>query len=235
MNEDLRANIERVRAAIKEAAIKAGRNPLEIRMLAATKNVGPERIMEAVRLGVRLIGENIVQEAGEKFAVLERAERDFFVKYNVERHFIGHLQRNKVRKALGLFDLIESVDSLRLAGKIDDEAERMNGKARVFLEVNIGREETKYGFLPEEVGRAARDVSRMSNISVEGLMCIPPAGSTETELREYFRKMRAIRNEISDISRNLKLSMGMSSDFAVAIEEGADIVRIGRAIFGERH
>ncbi|WP_440953668.1 YggS family pyridoxal phosphate-dependent enzyme [Methanococcoides sp. FTZ1] len=199
----------------------------EVKLVSVTKTVDTDRINESIRAGATIIGENRVQEFDEKCDCIPPCEK----------HLIGHLQTNKVKRAVELFDVIQSVDSLKVAEEIDKRAGELGKVQKVFLQVNIGNEPQKYGFGTDEIADAIKDIRTLSNIHVRGLMCIPPYVSAE-EARPYFRKMKAIFDELKqeklgniDIQ---ELSMGMSGDYKVAIEEGATMVRIGSGIFGKR-
>ncbi|MBD3348393.1 MAG: YggS family pyridoxal phosphate-dependent enzyme [Candidatus Eisenbacteria bacterium] len=233
----VRENLLQVTNRIADAAERAFREPSDIKLVAVTKTVEPERIAEAIEAGVTCIGENRIQEAERKFgAVLPP----------VEKHMVGHLQRNKVPKALELFDMIESVDSPRLAREVSKRAERAeddargvsDGRADVLIEVNTSGEESKYGFEPDEVVDAVRELADLPGIRIVGLMTVGAFLPDPEDVRPCFRRLRELRNEIEEAVipgvRMDHLSMGMTNDFEVAIEEGSTIVRIGRAIFGER-
>lgn len=191
----------------------------QVKLIAVTKTIEVNKINEAIKAGITCIAENRIQEAMDKFPKLLQCER----------HFIGHLQSNKVLKAVELFDCIESVDSLKIAGEIDKRAREKDKIMQVFIEVNIGREEQKSGILPDNVGDFYNKVIKLQNIKVNGIMCIPPY--LEVELcRPYFKEMKKIQESLGV----RWLSMGMSNDYLVAIKEGSNMIRIGRGIFGER-
>ncbi len=196
-------------------------------LVCVTKTIEPARINEAIRAGATIIGENRVQEYEDKCADI----------LPCETHLIGHLQTNKVKKAVDLFNLIQSVDSLKLIRNINRRAGDIDKVQKVFLQVNIGNESQKYGFGPDEVKRAINEIHSLGNVRVEGLMCIPPFLPPE-QTRPYFRKMKTLFDEMKQENRDnidiRELSMGMSGDYRVAIEEGATMVRVGSAIFGER-
>ncbi len=197
------------------------------KLVCVTKTVEPARINEAIRAGATIIGENRVQEYEDKCADI----------LPCETHLIGHLQTNKVKKAVDLFDLIQSVDSLKLIRNIDRRARDIDKVQKVFLQVNIGNESQKYGFGTDEVKKAINEIHSLGNLRLEGLMCIPPFLPPE-QTRPYFRRMKALFDEMKQDNRDnidiRELSMGMSNDYRVAIEEGATMVRVGSAIFGER-
>lgn len=196
-------------------------------LVCITKTIEPERINEAIRAGATIIGENRVQEYEDK-------HDDILL---CETHLTGHLQTNKVKKAVQLFDVIQSIDSLKLIRDIDRRARDIGKVQRVYLQVNIGNEPQKYGFGPDEIKNAITEIRSLRNVRMEGLMCIPPFVPPE-QTRSYFRKMKTLFDEMKQENRNnidiRMLSMGMSSDYMIAIEEGATMVRVGSAIFGKR-
>jgi len=216
--------------SIKENVVSLLREiPSGVIVVAAAKGRTPQEIMEAIEGGIEIVGENYVQEAEKAFSVIGR---------KVKWHFIGHLQRNKVKKAVEIFDLIETVDSVELAREIDKRCSRIGKVMPVFCEINIAKEKSKSGVYPEEVEELVRQISSLKNIKVEGLMTMGPFFEDPEKLRPYFRKTKEIFENIREkrIPRvEMKyLSMGMSSSYKVAIEEGANIVRIGTKIFGPR-
>lgn len=216
-----------VRARIESACRTAGRPVDSVRLIAVTKTHPAVVVNEALALGITDIGENRVQEARDKFPALER---------DVTRHLIGSLQSNKVKQAVELFDVIHSVDSEKLAQAIDAHAGRGGRTIRVLLQVNVGAEPQKGGVVPGEVSHLARALTRLEHLELVGLMTIPPHDGPE-RARGYFAALRRIRDEVSqEIAPDSlrELSMGMTDDFDVAIEEGATMIRVGRALFGER-
>jgi len=225
--EAIKNNLDIIKEKIKKAALKANRSPEEIKLVAVTKTATIEQIKEAISAGIKIIGENKVQEAKEKYQILTA---------DTEWHLVGHLQTNKVKYAIEIFDCIQSVDSIKLAKEIDKRSLQFGKTTNVLVEVNVSGEETKYGIKPEEVELFLKEISEFSGIRVRGLMTIAPIEKDKEEVRPYFRKLREISKEIK--SKNIKnvkmdyLSMGMTDDFEVAIEEGANMVRIGRGIFG---
>ncbi len=225
--ETIKNNLEIINEKIKKAALKVNRNPKGIKLVAVTKTATIEQIKEAISAGVKIIGENKVLEAKEKYQILTA---------NIEWHLVGHLQTNKVKYAIEIFDLIHSVDSIRLAKEIDRRSLQFGMITNVLVEVNVSGEETKYGIKPEEAEPFLKEISEFSRIRVRGLMTIAPITEDKEEVRPYFRKLRKLSKEIKRKNiRNVKmdyLSMGMTEDFEVAIEEGANMVRIGRGIFG---
>ena len=225
--ETIKNNLEVINEKIKKAALKANRNPQEIKLVAVTKTATIEQIKEAISAGVKIIGENKVQEGKEKYQILSA---------DIEWHLVGHLQTNKVKYAIEIFDLIHSVDSIKLAKEIDRRSLQFGMITNVLVEVNVSGEETKYGIKSEEVEPFLKEISEFSRIKVRGLMTITPIAEDKEEVRPYFRKLRELFEKIK--IKNIKnirmdyLSMGMTEDFEVAIEEGANMVRIGRGIFG---
>jgi PLP dependent protein len=233
----VRENVLQVVHRIEDAADRVLREPSDVKLVAVTKTVEPERIVEAIEAGVTCIGENRIQEAERKFA--EGLPP-------VEKHLVGHLQRNKVPRALELFDMIESVDSPRLAREISTRVERTegglpglrDGRADVLIEVNTSGEESKYGFEPDEVVEAVGELADLRGIRILGLMTVGAFLPDPEDVRPCFRRLRELRDAIEEavipgVSMD-HLSMGMTNDFEVAIEEGSTMVRVGRAIFGER-
>jgi hypothetical protein len=226
---DIKDNIARVWERMAVACARCGRRPEEVKLIAVSKMVSAERIRQAYDAGLRDFGENRVQEAQEK--------RPALAGLDITWHLIGHLQTNKVKPARELFQWVHSIDSFRLAEKLD----RVPGGAQplpVLLEVNLGAEPTKFGAGAAEVGRLAEQISRLSTLELRGLMVIPPYLENPEDVRPFFRRLRELSQAIE--SRHLpgasmrELSMGMSHDFEVAIEEGATMVRVGTAIFGPR-
>ncbi len=217
-----------VREEINKACDKCGRSPEEITLVAVTKTVDQERIRAAIVAGLRVFGENYIQEAREKIPSIAEP---------VEWHFIGHLQRNKAKYAVRLFDVVETVDNVKLAGELQKRAEAIKRIQPVLVQVNVSGEETKSGITPEELPDLLKFIGRSSSLEFRGLMTMPPYFADPELARPYFRKLRELRDKMAERFPSLifkELSMGMSGDFAVAIEEGATIVRIGTAIFGER-
>jgi pyridoxal phosphate enzyme (YggS family) len=226
-------NLERIGERIALAARRAGRSPDEIALMAVTKTFGPDAIHQAYGAGQRLFGENRVQEFAAKFdAVRDLCDAEF--------HMIGHLQTNKAGKALEVFSAVDSVDSLHLAEKLNAAAEKLGKRVPVLIELNLGGEESKSGVAPvsQEFGALLEAAARLEHLTFQGLMTIPPFTEDRQAARPFFRRLREIRDNIA--RRNLPgihlevLSMGMSHDFEVAIEEGSTCVRLGTAIFGAR-
>ena len=227
----LEENIARVKANMARAALEAGRDPAEITLVAATKVQTSDTIRAAIAAGVAVCGENRVQEL--------TAHLDDYAYDGAKIHFIGHLQTNKVRFVVGRVDLIESVDSPRLLEAIERQAEKLNLVQDILLEVNIGREESKGGCLPEDLPALARQAIDLPHVRLRGLMAIPPAAAEPGDNRRFFAATRQlfvdIRSQIGDNDTDIDcLSMGMSGDYEDAIREGATLVRVGTALFGPR-
>jgi hypothetical protein len=227
---EIKDNVARVRERIEAACRRAGRRPEEVRLVAVSKTVPPERIRQAFAAGLRDFGENRVQEA--------RAKRPVLADLGITWHMVGHLQTNKAALARELFQWIHSLDSLRLAQKLDQAPEGRGERLPVLLEVNLGAESTKSGATEAELFHLAEAIGQLSSLEVRGLMTLPPFYEDPQRARPFFRRLRALAEEITargfpGISMR-ELSMGMSHDFEVAIEEGATIVRVGTAIFGPR-
>ena len=226
-------NIARVRDRIEAAALRAGRQSGEIVLMAVSKTFPPDSIREAHQAGIRHFGENRVQEFAGKGGALRTLA-------GVQWHMIGHLQANKAAKAAELFDAVDSIDSLKLAEKLNDSARKLGKKLAVLIEVNVGGEAAKSGVAPDSalLDEILGSAWRLDRLEILGLMTIPPYSEDALQARRYFRNLRELRDRIA--SRKLPsvemkvLSMGMSHDFEVAIEEGATCVRVGTAIFGER-
>lgn len=226
--EEFDLNYQRVLERLNSAAEKSGRDKEEITLLAATKTVDADTINYAIEKGITHIGENRVQELLSKHSLLKPAHS----------HFIGHLQTNKVKDIIDKVEMIESVDSLKLANEISKQALKRGITMDVLLEVNIGGEESKSGFAPKEIESAVKETAKLPAIRVKGLMAIPPATDLPEESRKYFRNMYKlfidIRDKKIDNSNMSVLSMGMSNDFDIAAEEGATLVRVGTSLFGRR-
>lgn len=224
------ANYRIIEEEISDAAKKSGRKREDIILLAATKTVSAEVINHAIRSGIQYIGENRVQEFLSKENDLERS---------AHRHFIGHLQTNKVKDIVGRVEMIESVHSLKLAKAIGAQSHKLSITTDVLLEVNIGNEDSKSGFSAEEIEQAVTEAAKIEGIRVRGLMTIPPICEKNEEIRAYFREMYKLfidigAKKIDNVNMDY-LSMGMSGDFVEAIESGANLVRLGTALFGKRN
>lgn len=227
---DIKYNYDFINEKIAEAAMKAGKTRDDITFLSATKTVEPEYINYAISLGLSYIGENKVQELLSKY--------DQYNLENCSLHFIGHLQSNKVRQIVGKVDLIQSIDSMKLAKEVSKCSLKNNITSDILVEVNIGKEENKSGVMPEMLEELVEEISTLPAVNVKGLMTIPPICEKKDEIRRYFEKMNRLFLDISskkldNVSMDI-LSMGMSSDYYEAILEGANMVRIGSALFGNR-
>lgn len=223
-------NYKSVKSRVEEAALKAGRNPADVRLMAVTKTVESVYINKVLDLGADLIGENRVQEYLGK--------KDELHLDNVEKHLIGHLQTNKVKQIVGEVDMIESVDSVKLATEINRVSKNKGLITNILVEVNVGKEDSKSGIYIEQLEELLNEIALMSNIKVKGLMTIPPICDSEKEVSQYFSTMYQsfidIRDKkIDNIDMEI-LSMGMSGDFEAAIANGSNIVRVGSSIFGAR-
>jgi len=229
MSTIIKEQIDIIRRRIAVAAQKSGRPASAVRLMAVTKTVDDRRIMQAIDAGVDMIGENYVQEARRKIELMGKS---------VQWHLIGHLQTNKARHAVRLFDMIHSLDRIELARELDRRSQMAGVVTKVLIEVNISGEETKRGVAHRDALPLIREVSRLENLCVEGLMTMPPWFDDPQEARPFFVALRELRDRVA--MENLprvemrELSMGMSQDYEVAVEEGATIVRLGRIIFGER-
>jgi hypothetical protein len=223
--------IKNVYRKISSAAIRSGRNPFDVTLVAVTKTVDAGRIKEAVSLGLRVFGENRVQEAQKKIEQCKEECADC----QVEWHMIGHLQKNKAKIAVRLFDLIHSIDSIGLAEEVNTCASKENKVQKVLIEVKLSEEETKQGVGKENLMGLIRAATTMKNLKLTGLMTIPPFFEDPEMARPFFRELRELRDNAKKNGYALpELSMGMTNDFEVAILEGATMVRIGTGIFGER-
>ena len=222
-------NYDLVMSKFNKALEKVQKSKSEVTLLAATKTVDIDTINYAISKGISYVGENKVQEL--------LAKHDSLIE--VHEHFIGHLQTNKVKDVIDKVELIQSVDSIKLAREISKQAVKRGIVMNILLEVNIGGEESKWGFKPNDVEMAVREISQLEGIKICGLMTIPPICESEDEVRKYFRKMNKLFIDIGtkkiDNSSMTILSMGMSDDFDIAIEEGANLVRVGTALFGKRN
>ena len=230
METDIRANVQNIHAVIERAAAKAGRSPTAIKLMAVSKTIDSERISQALEAGIQHLGENRVQEAQSKKPLLRSHPFTF--------HLIGPLQKNKVNKAIEIFDWIHTVESIELAAKINRTCELSGKRMPVLIEVNQGREPSKSGVLEENVRDLVEQIACLKNLSIRGLMSVPPYLEDPEKVRPYFARLRGLAETLAELRiANVlmeELSMGMSHDFPVAIEEGATLVRIGTAIFGPR-
>jgi pyridoxal phosphate enzyme (YggS family) len=225
----VKANISHIRNTIADAAARSGRDASGVRLMAVTKTVDDDRIMEAIEAGVEIIGESYVQEAKRKIEKMGRT---------IDWHMIGYLQSNKAKYAVKLFDMIHSVDRMDLAHELDKRAKAADLMIKILIEVNVSGEESKSGVPCKDAIRLIRKVSSLNNLSIQGLMTMPPWFDDSEDARPYFVALRELRDRILDENvervEMRELSMGMSGDFEVAVEEGSTIVRVGRSIFGER-
>lgn len=227
MTDSITERLAAVEERIHVACERAGRERSEITLVAVSKTFPSSAIDEAIRAGVTDIGENRVQEAAEK---LPQVVGDAVF------HLIGHLQSNKSRLASSLFDVVQTVDSIKLGRRLDEAAEESSRRHEILIQVNVGNERQKDGVSPDQATLLATELARFQHLDLSGLMTIPPVAD-EAETRVFFRRLRELRDAIADrleLETFRKLSMGMSSDYQIAIEEGATIVRIGSAIFGSR-
>ncbi len=226
----IKENLQRVEERIHRACAQVGRDPSEVRLIAVSKTVDVERIREGVAAGIRELGENYVQEARKKIAELAELP--------VTWHYIGHLQTNKARFAVELFSWIHTVDRKRLAEALDRRAEKVGKRLSVLIQVHLGDEETKAGVEPGELFTLCDEVDRLQALELKGLMVLPPYLADPEVVRPYFRHLRELLEQVRQRVKNpeavKELSMGMSHDFEVAIEEGATMVRVGTALFGKR-
>jgi pyridoxal phosphate enzyme (YggS family) len=228
--QEIRNRLQAVLDRIETAAHDCGRDPRAVQLVAVSKTIDADTVRSAIQAGVTVLGENYVQEARDKFNVL--------YDHDVLWHFIGHLQSNKAKYAVRFFDLIHSVDSLKLARELDKQACKHDKVQHVLIQVNIAGETTKSGISPEDVPELLQSISRFEHVAVKGLMTMPPYFNQPERVRPFFEGLRRLRDAlrsqaIPNVSLD-ELSMGMTGDFEVAIEEGATLVRIGTAIFGER-
>ena len=222
-------NYRYVLKKVEEACVRSGRDPKDVTLIAVSKTKPVEDLKEAYQLGIRTFGENKVQELTEKYEVLPK---------DIHWHMIGHMQRNKVKYIIDKVDLIHSVDSIRLAETIDKEAQKHDLIANILVEVNVAKEESKFGLMPEEVPAFVEQISKFSHIRVKGLMTIAPFVENPEDNRPVFAHLRKLsvdiaKKNIDNITMSI-LSMGMTNDYQVAIEEGATMVRVGTGIFGAR-
>ena len=230
MESTLKQRLEIIETRMAEAAQRAGRHPADIRLVAVSKTKPSQAVREAVRAGIAVVGENYIQEATEKIQALTDLELAW--------HFIGHLQSNKAKYAVRLFDLIHSVDSIKLARELNKQAAKIDKIQSILVQVNIGEEESKSGIHAGTAKDLVRQISELENLKVLGLMTIPPYFDSPERVRPFFSALKRVRDEIAAEkipgASLTELSMGMTGDFEAAIEEGATLVRIGTALFGPR-
>ncbi len=230
--DSIKQNLENINKRIKASALRVNRDPDTIKLVAVSKRKTLDEILAAADCGQMHFGENYVQEAQEKVAQAGNRKKICW-------HYIGHLQTNKAKKAAELFDVIETIDRFKLAKSLDTHLAAMNKNLSVLIQVNIGRESQKSGVLPEYSAELVEQVSSCRHLTVKGLMTITPYSGDPEASRPYFRKLKTLADEMTSHGlfsevKEIELSMGMTSDFDVAIEEGATIIRVGTAIFGAR-
>ena len=225
----IKTNLNALQENMTRTALNCGREPNEIKLVAVSKRFPVEAILEAHAAGQILFGENYLQEALDKKEI---------VKSRVRFHFIGHLQSNKARVAAEIFDMIETIDRFKIASALNRHLQQLNKKLDILVQVNIGYDSGKSGVLPEKTEALLKEINRLSNLQVQGLMTMPPFTEDPVKTRTYFRDLRHLANELQKKEllpeKHFELSMGMSSDYQLAIEEGATLIRIGTAIFGQR-
>ncbi len=229
--QEVAQNVSALQEQIRQVAAAAGRDPAQVRLMAVTKTVDPELVNAAIDAGITLLGENKAQELCAKY--------DSYHKDGVEIHFIGHLQTNKVRQIVDKVQMIESVDSLPLAEEINKRCAALNKQMPILIEVNIGREESKSGVLPEDLPALLEEISKLPAVSVRGLMAIPPVCENNEQVSQYFYQIQQLfidikQKKYDNINMEI-LSMGMSGDYQTAIAYGSNVVRIGTAMFGQRN
>ena len=229
--KELKYRLESVKNRIRKLAIDCQRDPQSIRLVAVSKTMSTKRVKEAIDAGVEILGENYIQEAREKI--------DRLSSYPVSWHFIGRLQTNKAKYAVRLFDLIHSVDSFKLAVELNKQAKKVGKVQDILIQINVGQEVSKSGASPKEAFDLVKNIGRLENLCLRGLMTMPPFFNEPQKVRPYFSSLCDLRDRIkammpTSVPAN-ELSMGMTNDFEVAIQEGATLLRIGTAIFGERN
>lgn len=228
ISSELRFRLQGIEERIERSCARSNRSRDDVKLCAVTKSVPLDSIRAAIDIGLREFGENRVQEAADKISKIDE-------KSGVQWHFIGHLQSNKARRAVELFDSIQTVDSLALAQRLDRIAGELNRRIKIMLEVNLGDESTKSGMHENEVPEIAADIAKLPNLNLQGLMTVPPFLEPVEQVRPYFSRLRTLRDKTRQGGLDLHdLSMGMTHDFEIAIEEGATIIRIGTALFGPR-
>jgi len=228
-------NLTGIIKRIKAAALRVGRLPTDIKLVAVSKRVPNKKILTAIESGHFIFGENYVQEALDKIPFIRKNR----TKDKISFHFIGKLQSNKARKAAELFDVIETIDSVKLARTLEKHLVSLNKHLSAYLQVNIGKEKQKSGVMPEDCEQILQELSQLQHLKIVGLMTMPPYFSDPEAVRPYFRKLRHLSEKFTakgliGLHAPVELSMGMSGDFEIAIEEGATVVRVGTAIFGSR-
>ena len=223
MNQSIQKNILNISKKINQAAVRAGRNPAEVTLLAVTKTVAATAINQALKKGITHLGENRVTEARDKFPLLDQSKK-------ITKHLIGHLQKNKAKKAVELFDVFQALDSSKLAKKLEQECLLKRKTLKVMIQLNLSQEKTKFGIFEKYLAGFINEMKNYPHLKLTGLMTIPPLVQNPNNNRVYFKKLKTWADKY-----NLpQLSMGMSQDYEIAVEEGATIVRIGSSIFGDR-
>ena len=224
-------NVQKIRERVREAALRVGRDPCTVQLVAATKTVSSSFLIEAYEAGVRIFGENRLQEAQEKMTTVGPRQ-------GLAWHFIGRMQSRKIKDIVGKFTLVHSVESVEQAHKIHAIAKKLGIQQPILLEVNVGGEDTKGGFACHDMSEAMDQIDRLPHVAIQGLMTLPPFSDNPDNARPYFVELRKLRDSLAQRSLThgmvKELSMGMSHDYHVAIEEGATMVRVGTAIFGQR-
>lgn len=229
MTEDIKNNLKKINDKIIESAKTADRDPANIKLVAVGKNHPTKKIIEALKAGHKIFGENRVQELLEK--------NELLFDQDIKWHFIGHLQKNKVKYLMKIkqLEMIESIDSFEIAKEVNDEAENVNKKIPVLLQVNIADDPNKYGFKASKISKEIKKIEKLNNLEIKGLMTITPYYDDHREVRKDYKKMKELMDSLNKQGFKLtELSMGMSNDYQIAIQEGATIVRVGTAIFGKR-
>ena len=222
---NIKQNLYKILNTVKEAQKKHKNAAKKIKIITATKNQTLEKIQKALKEGLKIIGENRIQEAEAK---------QIASKIKAEKHFIGHLQSNKTKKAIQIFDVIQTADSIKIIKKINEQAKKINKKQKIMIQINTGRDEKKYGFMPEEINDIHVQIKRLKNIKIIGIMTIAPRNKTKKELRKIFKETKKIQIKTNkNIKECINISMGMSGDYVEAIAEGSTHIRIGRALFGK--
>jgi len=231
----LHDNLTTIIKRINAAALRVNRSPADIKLVAVSKRIPGEEVLRAIECGQYRFGENYVQEAQEKIPFIRKNRMENRISF----HFIGKLQSNKAKKAAELFDVIETIDSIKLARTLEKHLASSNKTLTAYLQVNIGKEEQKSGVMPEDCEQILQELSKLQHLKIVGLMTMPPYFPNPEDVRPYFKKMRQLSEKLTakkllGLHASVELSMGMSGDFEVAIEEGSTMVRIGTAIFGAR-
>lgn len=228
---NIASNVQEIQDGINQAALRSGRDPSTVQLVAATKTVSLNLLVEAYEAGLRIFGENRLQEAQEKIPAIGPRQ-------GLAWHFIGRMQRRKIKDIVGKFALIHSVESVEQAHAIDGVAEKLGIQQGILLEVNVAGEENKGGFVSNDIEDAIAQIDRLPHVAIRGLMALPPFSDNPENSRPYFVELRQLRDSLAERKLThggmIELSMGMSRDYHIAIEEGATMVRVGSAIFGQR-